>query len=132
MDKIRMDKNQIFSALEEVFNVYIIFRAKGVVDTEIHTRILTESHLPLFQQNHRILFYNSDISKQAFVRQIEPVVHIEFDDSEFAAVIHPFVPVIFTAELPTISASQKQTRHLILQLHHLSEIVHADLSNITI
>ena len=132
MEKLQLDKSQVFSALEEVFDIYIIFRANSISDKEIFTKIITENLLPFYQHNHRILFYSSNISKQAFVRQIEPVVHFEFDDSDFSSVIHPFVPVIFTAELPVLSASQKQNRHLLLQLDDLSDIVHVDLNNVTI
>lgn len=130
MDKIKFDGDgQIFCALEEVFNIFIIVRAKDIVQTDIFRKKILEN-LPFYIKKHRLIFYSSNISKQAFVRQIEPVVYVEYDDRKFVDTIYPFVSVIFAAELPIVSASQKSNGHILLQLNHLSNIVDVDLNDV--
>ena len=101
------------SFLEEVFDVFIISYSEDD-KTQAYAKLLTDTIIPSFKSKHRILFYKSPISKTAFVRNIDPLIHIDYDE-EFSESIIKHVNVLLTYN--SLSAPSEANQVLIHKVH---------------
>ena len=78
-DKKYQNIDYFINLLESECNVYVIFEVTDVKNQQLVLDSLKSDILPSFNKFHRILFYENKISKIAFIRQIKPILHIEYD-----------------------------------------------------
>lgn len=75
--------NELIEQLLDTVSVYLIIQAQYDAD-EDRCKDLIRTKLPAIQtQLHHVLFYEKTIGKIAFVRQIKPQVHIEYENEVY-------------------------------------------------
>jgi hypothetical protein len=80
---------------------------------------------PSYKHFHRIIFFSSQISKIAIVRQIKPIIHIEYDLNVIND-LFPHIPNIF--HLKTENNSSETENQNIRILSSIEALLEVDLN----
>eukprot|EP01036_Dinobryon_divergens_P028495 gene28495-37447_t len=111
------DFDKIISALEELFDV----------------ELTGSPFLASFRNKHRILFHRSSVAKAAFLRNIDPLVHIEYEE-DFAKTMLKHVPMVLRYDAllsPGQSAGEwpvsEADGRLYAEIRSLSDILQLDV-----
>eukprot|EP00981_Chlorochromonas_danica_P012212 scaffold4658_cov229-Ochromonas_danica.AAC.3 len=90
-DKHYSDLNELVSLLSESCVVYLIVQSSSEEEEESFEEV-AKSRLPALPR-HRLLHYEKALGKTAFLRQIVPHLHIEWEE-EVARSLKPHLPCI--------------------------------------
>lgn len=136
----------MITALAEVATVHLIVQSstdKDEVSTEYHidsmhdyylksTLIILQEHqtkqiLAHLQDahipSHRVLHHSSNVGKIAFLRQIKPYLHVEFDDEIYNATKVHIPLLVFHPSASSNASVQKSTYlHVIDSYHDLAHV----------
>lgn len=105
--------DKVLSQLTEIGDVYILVHCENGED-EQHEMVIRQylgGKVAYFQRfPHRILFCSSHVGKVAFVRQLKPVLHVEYHPEVYES-LRPHIPTIVLHRLSESGVQSAYSQH---------------------